>query len=106
MLEHYPDDIEAYIRLNVEVDGELPAEANAEAQLITQGKKCRFCLINAHRQSRQSGEMRMMSVQEFKTQNPIDIAQRYAEYLGMDFDDDLREMFNETLRAVSEDDRK
>ena len=106
LLEHYPDDIEAYIRLNVEVDGELPAEANAEAQLITQGKKCRFCLINAHRQSRQSGEMRMMSVQEFKTQNPIDIAQRYAEYLGMDFDDDLREMFNETLRAVSEDDRK
>ncbi len=106
LLEHYPDDIEAYIRLNVEVDGELPAEANAEAQLITQGKKCRFCLINAHRQSRQSGEMRMMSVQEFKTQNPIDIAQRYAEDLGMDFDDDLREMFNETLRAVSEDDRK
>ena len=106
LLEHYPDDIEAYIRLNVEVDGELPAEANAEAQLITQGEKCRFCLINAHRQSRQSGEMRMMSVQEFKTQNPIDIAQRYAEDLGMDFDDDLREMFNETLRAVSEDDRK
>ncbi|MDD6437703.1 MAG: exonuclease subunit SbcD [Prevotella sp.] len=106
LLEHYPDDIEAYIRLNVEVDGELPAEANAEAQLITQGKKCRFCLINAHRQSCQTGEMRMMSVQEFKTQNPIDIAQRYAEDLGMDFDDDLREMFNETLRAVSEDDRK
>ena len=48
----------------------------------------------------------MMSVQEFKSEEPIDIAKRYAEDLGIDFDNDMNELFQQTLDILSEDSRK
>ena len=102
LLEGFPNDIEAYIRLNVEVDNFLPVEANAEALLLTEGKKCRFCVIDTHRLKKDSREAKVMSVQEFKTEKPIDIAERYAEDIGVEFDDDMKELFNETLALLKE----
>ena len=46
-----------------------------------------------------------MSVQEFKPEEPIGIAERYAEDLGNEFDDDMKEMFNETLAALKDEER-
>lgn len=106
LLEGFPNDIEAYIRLNVEVDKFLPVEANAEALLLTEGKKCRFCVINTHRLKKDRREAKVMSVQEFKTEKPIDIAERYAEDIGVEFDDDMKELFNETLALLKEEERK
>lgn len=106
LLEDFPNDIEAYIRLNVEVDNFLPVEANAEALLLTEGKKCRFCVINTHRLKKDRREAKVMSVQEFKTEKPIDIAERYAEDIGVEFDDDMNELFNETLALLKEEERK
>lgn len=106
LLEGFPNDIEAYIRLNVEVDNFLPVEANAEALLLTEGKKCRFCVINTHRLKKDRREAKVMSVQEFKTEKPIDIAERYAEDIGVEFDDDMKELFNETLALLKEEERK
>ena len=106
LLEDFPNDIEAYIRLNVEVDNFLPVEANAEALLLTEGKKCRFCVINTHRLKKDRREAKVMSVQEFKTEKPIDIAERYAEDIGVEFDDDIKELFNETLALLKEEERK
>lgn len=106
LLEDFPNDIEAYIRLNVEVDKFLPVEANAEALLLTEGKKCRFCVINAHRLKKDRREAKVMSVQEFKTEKPIDIAERYAEDIGVEFDDDMKELFKETLALLKEEERK
>lgn len=106
LLEGFPNDIEAYIRLNVEVDNFLPVEANAEALLLTEGKKCRFCVINTHRLKKDRREAKVMSVQEFKTEKPIDIAERYAEDIGVEFDDDIKELFNETLALLKEEERK
>ena len=106
LLEGFPNDIEAYIRLNVEVDNFLPIEANAEALLLTEGKKCRFCVINTHRLKKDRREAKVMSVQEFKTEKPIDIAERYAEDIGVEFDDDIKELFNETLALLKEEERK
>ena len=105
LLEHYPDDIEAYIRLNVEVDDYLPVEANAEAQLICEAKRCRFCVINSRRLKKNHREAKVMTVQEFKKEEPIEIAARYAEDLGITFDNDLKELFNETLAAVKDEER-
>ena len=48
-LENFPSDIEAYIRLKVEVDDFLPVEAHEEALRISQNKKCRFCVIHTSR---------------------------------------------------------
>ena len=104
-LENFPNDIDAYIRLNVEVDDFLPVEANAEAQLICNEKKCRFCVINSRRLKKNRKEAKAMSVEEFKTEEPIEIAQRYAEDLGIEFDSDMKELFNETLVALKEEER-
>lgn len=105
LLEGFPNDIEAYIRLNVEVDNFLPVEANAEALILTEGKKCRFCVINTHRLKKDRREAKVMSVQEFKTEKPIDIAERYAEDIGVEFDDDMKELFKETLALLKEEER-
>ena len=105
LLENYPNDIEAYIRLNVEVDDFLPVEAHAEALMICEDKKCRFCVINSQRLKKNRKEAKVMSVQEFKTEEPIGIAERYAEDLGIEFDNDLKELFNETLAALKGEER-
>lgn len=105
LLENFPNDIDAYIRLNVEVDDFLPVEANAEAQLICNEKKCRFCVINPRRLKKNRKEAKAMSVEEFKTEEPIEIAKRYAEDLGIEFDSDMKELFNETLAALKEEER-
>lgn len=106
MLGAFPDDLEAYIRLNVEVDDFLPAEAQGEAHQLVEGKKCRFCVIQTHRLHLSPREAKVMSVQEFKTEAPIDIAMRYAQDIGVTFDDDLKELFCQTLEAVREEDRR
>lgn len=105
LLENYPNDIEAYIRLNVEVDDFLPVEAHAEALMICEDKKCRFCVINSRRLKKNRKEAKVMSVQEFKAEEPIGIAERYAKDLGKEFDNDLKELFNETLGALKEEER-
>lgn len=105
LLENYPNDIDAYIRLNVEVDDFLPVEANAEAQMICEEKKCKFCVINSQRLKRSRREAKIMSVQEFKTENPIGIAERYAEDLGKTFDSEMKKLFNEALAALKDEER-
>lgn len=105
LLKKYPNDIEAYIRLNVEVDDFLPVEANAEALLICEEKRCRFCVINSRRLKKNRREAKVMSVEEFKTETPIGIAERYAEDMGVEFDSDMKELFNETLAALKDEER-
>lgn len=105
LLKKYPNDIEAYIRLNVEVDDFLPVEANAEALLICEEKRCRFCVINSRRLKKNRRDAKVMSVDEFKTETPIGIAERYAEDLGVEFDSDMKELFNETLAALKDEER-
>ena len=105
LLENYPNDIEAYIRLNVEVDDFLPVDANAEAHMICEDKKCRFCVINSRRLKKNRREAKVMSVQEFKREEPIGIAERYAEDMGIEFDSDLKELFNETLAVLKDEER-
>lgn len=95
LLENFPDAIPAYIRLNIEIDDFLPAEANQEAANLTKGKNCRFCVINTRRKQKASAQQKAMTVQEFQAEEPIDIARRYAEDCGIPFDKDLTEMFNE-----------
>lgn len=105
LVKKYPNDIEAYIRLNVEVDDFLPVEANVEALLICEEKRCRFCVINSRRLKKNRREAKVMSVEEFKTETPLGIAKRYAEDLGVEFDSDMKELFNETLAALKDEER-
>ncbi|MCR5312379.1 MAG: exonuclease SbcCD subunit D [Bacteroidaceae bacterium] len=106
LLQNYPDDIGAYIRLNVHVKDFLPTDAQAEAELLTENKMCRFCYINIMREKEKNDKSKSMSVQEFKMENPIEIAGRYAEDNDIDFDEDLQQLFREALEMVREDERQ
>ncbi len=105
LLSEFPDDIPAYIRLNVEVEDFLPVEANEEAHALVKGKNCKLCCINTKRHQLQKAEAKAMSVQEFKEESPIDIAKRYANDLSINFDDEMQRLFNETLHLISLENR-
>ncbi len=103
LLKNYPSDIPAYIRLNVEVDDYLPANAKETAAALTQGKQCYLCHINARRRIEGQDRVRVMTVQEFKAEDPIAIARLYANEEGVVFDDDMEAMFKEVVSLVAEE---
>ncbi|MBO4328677.1 MAG: exonuclease SbcCD subunit D [Bacteroidales bacterium] len=105
LLAHYPDDLPAYLRLNVAADGFLPAEAHAEAVELTRDKACRFCHINLRRQEAKTAGAQALSVQEFQSEAPEEIVKRYFDDSGLDFDSELEAVFKEVLHLVQEDTR-
>lgn len=105
LLSKFHNDIPAYIRLNVEIEDFLPVEANAEAASLTEGKQCRFCCINAKRMTVNQNDVKVLTVQEFQSEKPIEIARRYAEYEGISFDDEMQTMFNEVMDMVADESR-
>ncbi len=106
LLKEFPLDIRAYIRLNVVVKDYLPTTARTEALEIVKDKKCRFCLINNRRESSESNETKAMSIQEFKAENPMQIAKRFAADSDIDFDEDMENMFSEVLQSINEENRE
>ena len=98
LLKDFPDDIPAYIRLKVQVDDFLPAEANAEAAQLTQRKACRFCHISVCRNESLPHENATLSIDEFQETRPIDIFRQFVENKGLSFDDELQNLFQEALR--------
>ena len=100
LFAEFPDNIAAYIRLNVEIDDFLPVEASQEAARLTEGKQCRFCYINARRKLEGQRADKILTVQEFQSEQPIEIARRYAEYVGVDFNEEMCQMFEEAMREV------
>ena len=106
LLADFPDDVEAYIRLNVEVENFLPAEANNEAHMLTKNKKCKFCLINVKRKESSQSDIKTMTVQEFQAEHPIDIAKRYAKDKGIDFTEDMEAMFKEVLEDINQENQQ
>ncbi|MBR1513675.1 MAG: exonuclease SbcCD subunit D [Bacteroidales bacterium] len=105
-LRDYPDDIPSYIRLNVAIDDFLPAEAFMDAVALTQNKQCRFCSINARRNTTRQSDATTLSVQEFQSEEPIEIVKKYFGDSGFGFDDELEAIFNEALAMVKEEERK
>jgi len=104
MLMQFPDDIEAYIRLNIEITDFLPPNAKNEAEQIVADKKCRFCLFNTKRISTKSNQCTThLTINEFQTRQPIDIAQQYAADKGVEFDDRLQQLFRQALEEIKTD---
>lgn len=65
-----------------------------------------MCHINVKRKSVEKSEAKVLTVQEFQSEDPIDIAMRYAEDLGIAFDDEMRGLFDEVLTMLNADSRK
>ncbi len=105
-LQEFPNDNPAYIRLNVEVDDYLPAEAKGKAEQIAKEKSCRFCLINAVRKvNADAADAQALSVQEFRVTHPKEIAKRYLESEGVTFDEEMEAVFDEACRLIDEEER-
>lgn len=100
LLKKYPDNIPAYIRLNVEIEDFLPPESNNEAVTLTKDKQCRFCRINPKRKDVAKTEDKVLTVQELQSENPIEIAKKYASDTNVTFDEEMEALFNEVLKLV------
>lgn len=100
LLEKFPDDISAYIRLNVEVEDFIPSDSYAEANQLTQGKQCRFCYINSRRAGLSEPDAKGLSIEELQHEDPLDVASRYADDIGIAFDE---EIFRQATDRVYED---
>lgn len=105
LLEDFPSDNPAYIRLNVEVETYLPEGAQNEARTITTGKQCRVCHFNTKRAEREHTQTQVLTVQELQEIKPIDLARRYAEDMNVAFDEKMEEMFNEVLVTLQQEER-
>ena len=100
-LKAFPDDIPAYVRLNVSVDDFLPPEAQMEAVALTETKQCRFCYIKTVREVKNTAQQHVFTVAEFQEQAPLDIARRYAEDKGINFDSTMLALFREAEKQAN-----
>ncbi len=105
LLEDFPADSQAYIRLNVEVSDFLPTGAMEEARSIIGGKHCKVCHINTKRPERERSQSQALTVEELQKISPLDLVKRYANDKNVAFDDKMEEMFNEVLTAVQQQER-
>lgn len=94
----YPDDIPAYIRLNVEVKDVLSPGAMDEARRIVEGKRAHVCFINVKRKERDTDSTAVpnYTVAELKELDPIEVAEMY---IGENFTEEMRSV----LEAVRQD---
>ena len=77
-----------------------------EAAMIAKGKSCRFCYINARRNTLVKAREKELSISEFKEKSPVCIAERYAEDNGFSFDEELHMIFDEVLKIIDNESRE
>ena len=102
-LKNFPSDIPAYIRLNIKHQDFLPPTAQDEAVKLTEGKRCRFCLINLEKVEREEADGETLTIQQFQEESPLEIARMFAEQEGKSFDEDLIELFNQAVNTLDEE---
>lgn len=102
LLQNFPNDSRAYIRLNIEIENFIPVDANATAINIASTKQCKFCYINAKRKTQiNSEEISTMTIEEFQNESPINIVKRYTKDTNTIFNDEMIELLNAVIEEVS-----
>lgn len=97
----------SYIRLNVKVDQYLPAGAQEQAAQAVKDKQCRFCEIKKTATVTTARSSATMTVEEFNTKTPLDIANQYfIDKYGQPMDEQQQEMFNYIYQLVQEENRR
>lgn len=97
-----PDDMSAYVRLNVTADKGLPPDCTELAFKAVEGKECKFCYIKVNRGERVTAEgAERISVQELQEISPVEIARRYyKESEGEEMDEELASLMDEAVRMT------
>jgi exonuclease SbcD len=102
-LKSFPDDQEAYIRLNVRIDGSLPPTADALAREAAKDKHCRYCLINVQMPETEAADFRAMDLHQFQQAEPLDIIRHYAQDKKLAFTPEMEQCFNVVMREVEQE---
>lgn len=96
---------EIYVRILIDQEGILPADAEQRAQLVVEGKPCRLCEVRKVMRKREvTDDMDMPEIDitdPDSTIRPIDIAKRY--YLQLKNEDmpaDLTQMMEEVIEEM------
>lgn len=108
VLESFPADEKAYIRLNVLISDFLPQNASVQAVMAAEGKKCRYCSMKITR----TGESGVkgtdsLTVDEMKSMDPVEVAgMYYRRRFGNEMDEDMEKMLVEAIGKVEEERRE
>jgi exonuclease SbcD len=105
LLKDFKSDKVSYIRLNVEVEDFLPSDAEMTAVSICNGLGHRFCYNNVRRTVVAGDGARVMSVQELKEQSPLEFAEMYLTDCGVDFNEEMKQLFMQAMDLVNESKR-
>ena len=107
LLQDLDSSEEAYIRLNVFVDGHLPHDAQIRAAQVLEEKNCRYCCIKRTLPAAAAARSpRRMHLEELSAKQPIDVAdQFFKDKTGNAMSDRQRELFNEAFRQAMIDHR-
>lgn len=106
-LMDFPDDTDAYIRLNVELEaGEsLPYDQKAQIANAMNGKVAVCCQVNPKRKIMQTpagGSVAApMELEELKKEDPLNLIRRYFSSQGVPFTKDFEEMLHEAYQAAN-----
>lgn len=107
LLQQLDPEEPAYIRLNVSVDHYLPHGAQERTALALADKACRFCEIKKTLISEVANQATQMTIEEFNTKAPIDIANQYfKDKLGEEMSEEQKKMFNYIYQLVKEENRQ
>lgn len=100
-LRGFPDDMPAYIRLNVKIRDFLPQNASLQAMHVAAEKELRYCGMKVTRENAGGNDtVPRLSVDEFKTSSPVDIAKLYyRQRFGGEIDPELENM----IQGLSEE---
>ena len=102
LLEEYPEEQAAYIRLNVLTKGYLPPDCNEKASNAAKGKACKYCYIKTtrERQADTNGN-KHISIQEMQEMSPLEIARLYyRETEGEEMDTELCQLMETVVQKV------
>lgn len=104
------DDCGDYVRLLVDQDGLLPADADERANAIARGKSCRYCEIKKVAKPLAEGvghASAVLEIDEIRALSPLDIAaQAYERKTGAPMPDALRALMAEVIAGQANDDRE
>jgi exonuclease SbcD len=108
-LKQFPNDIKAYIRLNVLL-GEsetLPFNTEEQIRAALKGKQAIWAETNATREESvakadESAKIKALTMQELQEIEPIDIFKAYAANKNLEFKEDFTNMLSEILKTMEE----
>ncbi len=90
------------LRLNIELDRPLPDNRRQLVAEALGNKNVTLCAFNVRRPA--AGNIcgvRLRSVSEFQTEDPLTIAKEYAEYAGTPMTDEMATLFSQVVSEIS-----